>query len=157
MPFLFSTGALFLVFHAAQRPRPRGIAGNLRFLGMMLSFLVFTMGLSVHNGGAVISGWLGRESPFVRTPKTGGERWTLTTYVKRRLDPKLFRDLLMLAWLVLGLAIGWRRGEFALFPIQLMASTGLVWVTSLSFAHPLRAALRRGWRGTRSARAIAGS
>jgi len=145
IPFLFSTGALFCVFHAAQRPKPEGIRANLRFAGMMVLFLMFTMGLSVHNGGAVISGWMGRESPFVRTPKYGSARWTLSTYVKRRLDPKLFRDLLMLGWLGFGLAIGWQRGQFALYPIQLMAAAGLVWVTALSLIHPLRATIRSGF------------
>jgi len=141
MLFLVSTGALFFVFHVAQRPRPRGIAQNLRFAGMMVLFLVFTMGLSVHNGLAVLSGWLGRPGAFVRTPKYGARRWERSGYAGRTLDRTLALELAMLAYLGVGLLIGWQRQEFAWYPLQIMACCGLAWVASLSFLHPLRARL----------------
>jgi cellulose synthase/poly-beta-1,6-N-acetylglucosamine synthase-like glycosyltransferase len=143
LPFLVSTGALFWVFHAAQRPRPSGLLSNLRFIGFMILFLVFTMGLSVHNGGAVISGWLGRKSPFIRTPKQGGYHWTFSTYAKRKIEPRNLCELLLLAYLALGLYCGWRRSQFGLFPIQIMACAGLMWTTALSVIHPLQARFNR--------------
>ncbi len=41
----------------------------LRFIGLFPLFLTFSMGLSLHNSVAVIQGWRGKKSPFVRTPK----------------------------------------------------------------------------------------
>ena len=40
-----------------------------RFITLFPLFLALSMGLSLHNSIAVIQGWLGRQSPFVRTPK----------------------------------------------------------------------------------------
>jgi cellulose synthase/poly-beta-1,6-N-acetylglucosamine synthase-like glycosyltransferase len=139
IPFATSTLALFAVFHGAQRPAPAGLSGRLRFLGAMVAFLVFTMGLSVHNGGAVLSGWFGRHSEFVRTPKFGTIGWWASAYAGRRVDRRVIPELCVLGALLTGLAIGWHRHEFALVPIQLMASGGLVWVVVLSVVHPIRA------------------
>ena len=139
LPFITSTLVLFVVFRDTCRPAPQGLAGHLRFIGAMLVFLAFTMGLALHNGGAVISGWLGRRSAFVRTAKFGAAGWQATAYAGRRIDRRVLADLLMLAYLTAGLAIGVWRGEFALFPMQLMACCGLVWVIALSVTHPLRA------------------
>ncbi|MBK7606832.1 MAG: glycosyltransferase [Saprospiraceae bacterium] len=41
----------------------------LRFIVLFPLFLVFSMGLSLHNSVAVIQGWRGKKSAFVRTPK----------------------------------------------------------------------------------------
>ena len=40
-----------------------------RFIFLFPMFLTFSMGLSLHNSLAVINGWRGKKSPFVRTPK----------------------------------------------------------------------------------------
>lgn len=40
-----------------------------QFIILFPAFLITTMGLSLHNGVAVIEGWLGIKTPFVRTPK----------------------------------------------------------------------------------------
>ena len=40
-----------------------------RFLGLFPLFLALSMGLSLHNSIAVIQGYRGKRSPFVRTPK----------------------------------------------------------------------------------------
>ena len=139
LPFLCSTVGMFWVFHTAQSPRPSGVGGHVRFVGMMILFLIFTMGLSVHNGLAVVSGWVGRQSAFIRTPKYGDGPWTLSAYVKRTIDPKVLCDLAMLVYLLFGLYIGWHRGQYAFFSLQLMGVFGLIWVTTLSLIHPLKA------------------
>lgn len=40
-----------------------------RFIFLFPLFLTFSMGLSLHNSVAVIQGWRGKKSPFIRTPK----------------------------------------------------------------------------------------
>ncbi len=40
-----------------------------RFLGLYPLFLCLSMGLALHNAIAVIQGWWGKKSEFVRTPK----------------------------------------------------------------------------------------
>jgi len=139
IPFFTSTLALIAAVHGSQRPTPSGVTGHLRFLWSIFVFFVFTMGLSVHNGSAVLSGWLGRRSEFVRTPKFENGSWWASAYAGRRIDRRVLLELLVLGVLVIGLIIGWHRHQFAFFPIQLMSSAGLVWVVGLSVAHPWRA------------------
>lgn len=145
IPFVLSTVGLVAVFHTARRPR--GIGGQLRFVGEMACFMVFTMGLAVHNGGAVLSGWSGRGGEFVRTPKYGTGGWTASAYTRRSPDARVLPELAVLGILAVGLAVGWRRREFALYPLQLMAAAGLVWVVALSVWHPVQA--RRSGFGAR--------
>ena len=52
----------------ANRDRSFG-PSLLRFLGLFPLFLALSMGLSLHNSIAVIQGYRGKRSPFVRTPK----------------------------------------------------------------------------------------
>lgn len=48
-------------------------------------FLTFMMGLSLHNSIAVIEGWIGRKTPFVRTPKFGKDDWKSNVYVNQKI------------------------------------------------------------------------
>jgi len=136
-PFAVSTVALVGAFHAARRPR--GPTGLMRFARDMARFMVFTMGLSVHNGSAVLAGWFGRGGEFVRTPKSGSGAWGTNAYTGRRVDRHVVREVAVLTVLIAGLVIGWQRREFAMFPLQLMAATGVGWVLALSVWHPARA------------------
>jgi cellulose synthase/poly-beta-1,6-N-acetylglucosamine synthase-like glycosyltransferase len=136
-PFALSTVGLLVAFHSARRPR--GVLAQLRFAVAVARFMVFTIGLSVHNSSAVLSGWTGRPSEFVRTPKFGARGWSQSAYTRRTIDAHVVRELVVLALLGAGLMVGWYRREFAMFPIQLMAAAGLTWVIALSMWHPLRA------------------
>jgi cellulose synthase/poly-beta-1,6-N-acetylglucosamine synthase-like glycosyltransferase len=48
-------------------------------------FLTFMMGLSLHNSIAVFEGWMGRKTPFVRTPKFGAGDWKKNSYVTKKI------------------------------------------------------------------------
>lgn len=72
---LFNMGGIFLlgffsvaIFYwtATQRFHEKPLG---KFLILFPGFLIVSMGLSLHNCLAVIEGWLGIKSPFVRTPK----------------------------------------------------------------------------------------
>lgn len=56
-----------------------------RFIILFPSFLIMSMGLSLHNGLAVIEGWMGIRTPFVRTPKFNivgkKDSWQHNTYL----------------------------------------------------------------------------
>lgn len=135
--FVLSTAALAGAFREAQRPR--GVAGHLRFLAQMARFMLFTMGLAVHNGLAVLAGWAGTGGEFVRTPKAGPAGWQASAYAGRQVDRRVLREIAVLAFLVVGVVIGWRRGEWVMLPLQLMGIAGLGWVLTMSLWHPIRA------------------
>ena len=54
-----------------HRERPANFKEKLRFIGLFISFMPISMGLSLYNAVAVIEGYMGKASSFVRTPKYG--------------------------------------------------------------------------------------
>ncbi len=141
MPFVLATLALGWTLAVAHDPR--GLRGWWRFARLLPAFLVFTMGLAVHNGLAALSGWFGRPGgEFVRTAKAGDHRWQATAYAGRSVDRRVLREVAFALWLGLGLLVAWWRREPAFVPLQLMGLTGLAWVVVLSVRHPLQARRR---------------
>jgi cellulose synthase/poly-beta-1,6-N-acetylglucosamine synthase-like glycosyltransferase len=68
--FILSTIFLAYYYWLAYRDKRGNAFGDFfRFLGRFLLFLVVSMGLSLSNTVAVIEGYLGIKSSFVRTPK----------------------------------------------------------------------------------------
>ena len=73
--FLISLLAIIAVYYVANvesawegKSRVRSIV---KFVVLFPAFLALSMGLSLHNSIAVLQGYLGRQSSFVRTPKFG--------------------------------------------------------------------------------------
>lgn len=69
---LFIVSTVFLMFyywHAFRDKSDRKVNSFIRFVGRFFQFLVVSMGLSLSNTVAVIEGYLGIKSSFVRTPK----------------------------------------------------------------------------------------
>lgn len=60
-----------------------------KFFLLFPAFLIISMGLSLHNGLAVIEGWLGIKTPFMRTPKFNivekRDSWIENTYLNSNL------------------------------------------------------------------------
>jgi len=160
LAFAISTLVLVRVFRAARRPK--GAAENLRFVVDMGAFMLFTMGLSIHNGVAVLSGWGRRGGEFVRTPKAGTGDWSSTAYARRSVDRRVLVEALAIPYLAAGLVVGWRRRRFAFIPVQALALAGLGWVTGASLWHRMRADGRYGdgavrkmvWASTPSSRRV---
>ncbi|MDX1667041.1 MAG: histidine kinase, partial [Saprospiraceae bacterium] len=76
----------------------------LKFVFLFPLFLALSMGLSLHNSVAVLQGYLGKESPFVRTPKFNiqsiKDSFVKNKYVQARLSwITVFEGLLALYFL----------------------------------------------------------
>ena len=68
--FIISTVFLmFYYWHAYRDKNENKVGSFFRFVGRFFQFLVVSMGLSLSNTVAVIEGYLGIKSSFVRTPK----------------------------------------------------------------------------------------
>lgn len=70
-------------------------AANLgRFLSHLPLFLCITYGMSLFNSIAVVAGWLGIQTPFVRTPKFGNaDDWQKNRYLAARVAPLWWAEL----------------------------------------------------------------
>ena len=98
------------------------------------------MGLSLHNTIAVIEGYLGRKTPFVRTPKfnvtTAADRWDANVYVSRRINWLTVVEGLLSIYFLGGLALAVYVQDFRMFflHIMLMVGFGMVFIYSLIHA-----------------------
>ncbi|MBP9159415.1 MAG: glycosyltransferase family 2 protein [Flavobacteriales bacterium] len=142
--FTFALLALVLFYGAAHRRHYQGWRGALRFLWTFPVFLSVSMGLSLHNAIAVIEGYIGRKSPFLRTPKSGagaaGKAITRDRYLKSAITPITVLEFSIAVYAVLGLVIGFRVGDLGLAPYHLMLALGFGAVGYYSVAHSLRTA-----------------
>ena len=93
MAILFKIGSVFItallilaLFYATSYFQERRFTFKklCRFFIAFPTFLGFSMGLSIHNSIAVIEGYFGKKSPFVRTPKFNitktDQNWTKNIY-----------------------------------------------------------------------------
>ncbi|WP_128545392.1 cellulose synthase family protein [Larkinella soli] len=117
--------------------------GRLERLGLyyfpMYSSLM--MGLSLHNSIAVIEGFIGRKTPFVRTPKfnvdAGGSSWRTNKYVHRDLGASInwltVAEGLLMVYFLFGIAMAFyhQRYDMIVFHVMLAVGFGLVFAYSV--------------------------
>lgn len=107
------------------------------FLNLFPGFLVVSMGLSLHNGIAVIEGLLGIKTPFVRTPKFNitrkGESWKGNVYIHPRLNAITFFEGFFCLYFIAGIIIGiyLNVNILILFHVMLASGFGAVFYYSV--------------------------
>lgn len=140
--FTFALLVLIFFYWVAHRKRLSGWRGAFRFLWTFPVFLSVSMGLSLHNALAVIEGYLGRRTPFLRTPKlgsSGGDQVIKRdAYWKSAISPMTFLEAVIAAYAVWGIVIGFRVGDLGLLPYHAMLALGFGLVSYYSFVHSLR-------------------
>ena len=98
------------------------------------------MGLSLHNTIAVVEGYIGRRTPFVRTPKfnvkSARDSWAANKYVSRQISWLTVVEGLLTLYFLGGLALAFYVQDFRMFflHIMLMVGFGMVFVYSLIHA-----------------------
>jgi len=101
------------------------------------AFLSISMGLSLHNGIAVVEGYLGRKTPFIRTPKFNlqqkNEKWEGNKYLRTKLTLVNFLELILAFYFAFGMVKGIQLQEYGLLPFHLMLTFGFLVVFYYSF------------------------
>lgn len=100
------------------------------------------MGLSLHNTIAVMEGYLGRKTPFVRTPKfnvtTAADSWSANKYINRRVSWLTVAEGLLTLYFLGGMALAVYLHDFRLFFLHIMLMVGFGMVTSYSLIQSLK-------------------
>jgi cellulose synthase/poly-beta-1,6-N-acetylglucosamine synthase-like glycosyltransferase len=112
---------------------PASVWEKLRFFGLFLTFMPISLGLSLYNAIAVIEGYMGKASSFVRTPKygiTGGQATSIkkASYVAKKISWITIAEGCM-ALIFAGSAIAGIRTEntaFVLFHTMLAFGFGFI-------------------------------
>lgn len=140
-PFMLSNIAVALIYFASIYKRADKWRSLLEYLTVLPVFLIVTMGMSLHNTLAVVRGFLGEKTPFVRTPKfdlkTQSDSWQSKTYAteNRHLDLVVWLELAMVVYLTAGIVYGVWVGEWFMLPLHLMALAGFTTVAFYSIRH----------------------
>ncbi|MCB0610973.1 MAG: glycosyltransferase [Lewinellaceae bacterium] len=133
MAGLLSIIAIYFVANvqATHKNLPFG-KSLVRFLKLFPMFLAMSMGLSLHNSVAVIEGWRGKKSPFVRTPKfnikSGKDSFAKNKYVTAKLSwTTIFEGLLAVYYTgAIAAAIWLQNTTFLFFHLTLAVGFGTI-------------------------------
>jgi cellulose synthase/poly-beta-1,6-N-acetylglucosamine synthase-like glycosyltransferase len=102
-------------------------------------FLCFMMGLSVHNSIAVIEGWMGRKTPFIRTPKFNitqkTDTWQSNIYLSRSLSFSTWLEILLLIYCLIGLFLQFYLHNFGMTLFYSMMILGLSCIVFYTIKH----------------------
>ncbi|QDK78638.1 glycosyltransferase [Spirosoma sp. KCTC 42546] len=95
------------------------------------------MGLSLHNTIAVIEGYIGRKTPFIRTPKfnvkAATDGWSANVYVNRQFSWLTLVEGFLSLYFLGGLILAFYIEDYRMFflHIMLMVGFGMVFIYSL--------------------------
>jgi cellulose synthase/poly-beta-1,6-N-acetylglucosamine synthase-like glycosyltransferase len=144
LSFIFNIGTLFILGFIAigifywVSTQPQSGQRWSYFLRNFPLFMTFSMGMSLHNSIAIIEGWLGKKSPFIRTPKFNVENhhkgWKKNTYVSGviKIDKLVWIELILALYFGFGVIYGMSIGDWGLIIWHLMLSSGFLYVSVLS-------------------------
>jgi len=123
---------------ALNRSVPATIWEKLRFFGLFITFMPISLGLSLYNAIAVIEGYMGKASSFVRTPKygiTGNKKSTFknASYLAKKISWITIAEGLMALVFAAAVAMGiaTENTAFVLFHSMLAFGFGTIFYFSV--------------------------
>lgn len=138
MVSLLTVGVVYFVANrdTSWRDEP-GFKTVIRFIVMFPIFLSLSMGLSLHNSIAVVQGFQGRKSPFVRTPKFNIRQlqdgfkkgFYQATHISRTTILEGLLALYFLFAIIMGIELG--KTSFIVYHTMLMVGFGSIFVYSI--------------------------
>ncbi len=113
------------------------------FIFLFPMFLAVSMGLSLHNAMAVLEGYLGKKSAFIRTPKFNlnndkSKKWGTNVYLKRKINPITILEVALTLYFIGGILLGFYYGDFGIMPFHAMLVLGFGYVSFYSISHSFR-------------------
>lgn len=125
----------WLFYSVSKEQNKQGATHLKKFLVEFPLFLSLSMGLSLHNAIAVIEGYAGRKTPFIRTPKFNAIK-SNNIYLNNKLSPLAIAELLLAIYFGWGIYYAVKYTDYTMFPfhLMLMIGYGLVSYQSL-FGH----------------------
>ncbi|MDX1628668.1 MAG: glycosyltransferase family 2 protein [Fulvivirga sp.] len=135
LSLLFDLGSIFLIgffsiaffyWTAAKKMYPYKTGKY--YLKIFPVFITVSMGLSLHNGLAVLEGLFGFKSPFIRTPKfnvkSKKDKWQGNQYIKPKLSLLTILEGLLCLYFLFGIGVGIHLHDWGLIIFHLMLALG---------------------------------
>ncbi len=133
--WIFNLGIIFIVgflsitlFYWVANKRFYKLNPTKAFLSLYPKFLMVSMGLSLHNGLAVLEGLTGHKTPFIRTPKFNvtrkGDSWKGNDYIKLKLSALTIMEGILCLYFVFGIVAGFYLKDVGLVFFHAMLALG---------------------------------
>ena len=136
--FLFSLIGLLLFYWTSYCKSVRN-PSFVKFIPQFFWFLSFSMGLSLHNAIAVIEGYIGKKTPFIRTPKfnirTGTDTWRQNKYRTVAINSLTIMEGILALYFTGGILLAIYFKQYGMLPFHTMLSLGFGGVFYYSFKH----------------------
>jgi cellulose synthase/poly-beta-1,6-N-acetylglucosamine synthase-like glycosyltransferase len=120
-------------FVANRRHFSSGFKAWATYLFYFPMFLSVSMGLSFHNAVAVLQGYGGKKTPFVRTPKfniaEGSAGWKKNSYLSTRLQWVSLAETLLLIYFIAAVWLDLYLHDWGLLPFHILLVLGFGMVT----------------------------
>ena len=138
----FILAAFYWVAYSYGKPQKLKLLVG--FLWKFPLFLAISMGLAFHNTLAVIEGYIGRKSPFIRTPKFNihdrADRWDNSKYAVKKVGPMTYIEGLFFIYFVCTLETAVLYQNYGIIPLCVLLVTGYGIVFFSSIFHWKRSA-----------------
>ncbi|MCH8332000.1 MAG: glycosyltransferase [Bacteroidetes bacterium] len=146
--FLISFLSLCIFYYVSLYQIQRGHFKTIyNFIKTFPVFLSVSMGLSLHNAIAVIEGYLGMKSAFIRTPKFNlvnmKDSWMGNKYHNSNINPITFLEGLLCIYFSYGIYLAFRLNDYSLLPFHIMLFAGYFIVFFYSIYHSGLLRIRR--------------
>jgi cellulose synthase/poly-beta-1,6-N-acetylglucosamine synthase-like glycosyltransferase len=142
--FFVSTVLLAFYYGVSFREKHSGpVRTAVFFVIRFIQFLVITMGLAWNNTRAVVTGYTGIKTAFIRTPKFNVEQaasgsWKLNAYLNSRFGFGMLMELLLALYFMFGIILGIRTEIYGMIPFHALLTLGFLAVFSLSVSEAVK-------------------
>ncbi len=137
---LISIGLVYYVANVLRSWKNQSIwKTTFKFLYLFPIFMALSMGLSLHNALAVIQGFRGKKTPFVRTPKLDVSKLTQSlshnNYIKTSLSKVTIAEGLLAVYFAFGLMYGVQQNDLTFTMMHLLLAFGYGTIFFYSIKH----------------------
>ena len=141
--FIISLLAIIQVYYVANVrtawPKENKLKMILKFIFLFPIFLALSMGLSLHNSIAVIQGFLGKKSAFIRTPKfnikTIKDKLKGQIYLENKLPVTTILEGILALYFAFGVCSAIYTGQYAFLYMHILLTIGYATIFYLSVKH----------------------
>jgi cellulose synthase/poly-beta-1,6-N-acetylglucosamine synthase-like glycosyltransferase len=131
--FLLSFLILAILYWVSNsKSEENKLKSTLYFIQTFPLFLSVMMGLSLHNAIAVLEGYFGKKTPFIRTPKfnitNNCDSWKSNKYISKQINPLTLTEGLLSFYFLFAVIEAFYIGDYGLMPFHVILTFGFATV-----------------------------
>lgn len=145
--FLLNNVAMVYVYLSALKHASLSFSDRWKSTLLILPlFATFTLGLSLNNAFAALQGWIGKKTPFVRTPKyninSQTDTWQNKLYNAQQVDGITILEGIGAIYFGFGVYYAYQTQDFTFLPFHIVLTLGYGWIFFYSIKHYISAKLQ---------------